>query len=97
MPTFLSAPLASKAAVEGKTVPDFTKNLLVELQLVHTSVMGLDQQNELLLDDLVCHVARKFLIWYCGPYRQVFRITELWSEYRNVSFRIIWRLNSADK
>lgn len=62
MPTFLSAPLASKAAVEGKTTPDFSKSLLVQPQLVHNSVMDLDQQNELLLDNLLCHVARKFLI-----------------------------------
>lgn len=52
MPIFLSAPLASKAAVEGKTTPDFTKNLLVQLRLVHASVMDLDQQNEILLASL---------------------------------------------
>lgn len=49
MPTFLSAPLASKAAVESKTIPDFTKSLLIQPQLVHISVMDLDQRNELLL------------------------------------------------
>lgn len=75
----------------------FHQILLVKPELVYTSLRDLDQQKELLWDKLVCHVAEKFLTWCCEPYRELFCITELWSEYRNVRFRISWLLSSACK
>lgn len=81
MPKFLAASLACmldfRAAVEDKTVPDLTKSLLVQPQLVRTSVMDSDQQNEFPLSNVLCHIARRFLIWFCEPYSQVCYIAEL--------------------
>lgn len=83
MPRFLSTSvvcmLAFRAAVEDKTVPDLAKSLLVQPQLFHTSGMSSDEQNEFPLDYVLCHIARRFLIWCCELYSQVCCITELWS------------------
>lgn len=81
MPTFLSASLAHmqafRAAVEDQ------QDLISPTKL---SVLKSDQLNELPLGHILCHLARRFLFWFCKLSSQIYCITEQWSEQENVRF-----------
>lgn len=62
------------------TGPDLTN------EIVHTSVLKSDQLNELPLGRILCHLARRFLFWFCKPSSQIYRNSEQWSEQENVRF-----------
>lgn len=62
------------------TRPDLTE------EIVSTSVLNSHQLNELPLGHILCHLARRFLFWFCKPSSQIYCITEQWSEQGNVRF-----------